>query len=42
MHGRNGEDQIIEVPVGTIVTDAEDDSFIVDLSIPGQTFSLCE
>lgn len=42
MHGVSAEDVIIEVPVGTIVTDVEDDELIVDLTTPGQTYALCE
>jgi len=31
MHGKNGEDLIIPVPVGTVVRDAESKDFIIDL-----------
>jgi len=41
MHGKNADDVRIEVPVGTVVTDTEDGSVIVDLVEPGQTFVLC-
>ncbi|MDD2693536.1 MAG: GTPase ObgE [Candidatus Gracilibacteria bacterium] len=42
MHGASAEDTILEVPVGTIVTDNEDGSIICDLTKPGQEFTLCE
>jgi len=32
MHGANGEDLIVNVPVGTIVTDADTGEIIADLS----------
>ncbi len=35
-HGRNGEDLLIKVPVGTIIKDAETEEVIADLSVPGQ------
>ncbi len=36
MHGRDGEDLIIRVPVGTIVKDAETGETIADLDTPGK------
>ena len=42
MHGASAEDTILEVPVGTIVTDNEDGSIICDLTKPGQEFTICE
>jgi GTPase len=42
MHGASAPDTIIEVPVGTIVTDIEDDSIICDLTKPGEEFIICE
>ena len=42
MHGANAENTILEVPVGTIVTDVEDGEMIVDLTTPGQEFVLCQ
>lgn len=42
MHGASAEDTILEVPVGTIVTDAEDGSVICDLTKPGQEYTICE
>lgn len=42
MHGKTAEDTILEVPVGTVVTDIETDETIVDLSHPGQEFLLCQ
>lgn len=32
MHGASAPDMIVEVPVGTLVTDAEDGSVICDLT----------
>ncbi|MBF0232477.1 MAG: GTPase ObgE [Desulfamplus sp.] len=37
-HGRNGADQIIEVPPGTIVTDADTGALIADMTLPGQEY----
>jgi GTPase len=34
-HGRRGDDVILNIPVGTVVTDAETGELIVDLDIPG-------
>lgn len=42
MHGAKGEDLIVKVPVGTIVTDAETGELIVDLSHEGETYPLCQ
>lgn len=42
MHGATASDTILEVPVGTIVTDVEDGSIICDLAVPGQEFVICE
>lgn len=42
MHGASAEDTIIEVPVGTVVTDLEDEEIIVDLTHDGQEFLLCQ
>ena len=35
-HGKNGEDLILRVPVGTVVKDAETKSVLADLVTPGQ------
>ena len=35
-HGRDGEDRIILIPVGTVVTDSETGEFFHDFSIPGE------
>ncbi|MGB9858175.1 MAG: GTPase ObgE [Dictyoglomaceae bacterium] len=35
-HGKNGEDLIIKVPVGTLVFDAQTNELIEDLTFPGQ------
>lgn len=40
-HGRNGEDIVIKVPVGTVVKDAETGEVIFDLSAPGEEKILC-
>ena len=37
MAGKNGEDLIIKVPVGTIVRDVETGSIVADMSEPGKT-----
>lgn len=37
-HGKNGEDCLVEVPAGTLVTDADTGSLIVDMTEPGQHF----
>ena len=42
MHGAKGEDLIVKVPVGTIVTDAETGEVIVDLNHEGETYPLCQ
>lgn len=42
MHGANAQDTIIEVPVGTLVTDTEDGAVICDLTKPYQEFIICE
>ena len=42
MHGHDAEDLIIEVPVGTIITDAETNELIYDLSAPWSGFVLCK
>ena len=36
MHGRNGEDRVIPVPVGTIVKDEETGEVLADLDAPGK------
>lgn len=41
-HGATAHDTIIELPVGTIITDDEDGSIICDLTYPGQRFKICE
>ncbi len=40
--GRNGEDVVIEVPVGTIVKDHESGEVLADLEIPGSPFVVAE
>jgi len=37
-HGKNGDDQFIRVPCGTIVRNAETDEIVADLIKPGQCF----
>jgi len=41
-HGRNAPDLTIELPVGTIVKDAETGAMLVDLTRPGQRFIVAE
>lgn len=40
MHGRNGEDLIIRVPIGTVVMDAQSDAVIGDLTEDGQQLTV--
>lgn len=42
LHGKDAEDLIIEVPVGTVITDAETGELIYDLSTPWSGFVLCK
>lgn len=42
MHGASAENTILEVPVGTIVTDTEDGTILCDLSVAGQKYVICE
>lgn len=42
MHGATASDTILDVPVGTLVTDSEDGEIICDLTTPGQEFLICE
>lgn len=39
--GKDAKDVIIRVPVGTVVTDAEDGETIVDLSVEGMKYVVC-
>ncbi len=41
MAGRSGTDHIIEVPLGTIVSDPETNECVIDLDTLGQEFVLC-
>ncbi|MBF0301740.1 MAG: GTPase ObgE [Desulfamplus sp.] len=41
-HGRNGADQIIDVPPGTVITDADTGSFIADMTEPGQQYIVAQ
>ncbi|RJQ55478.1 MAG: GTPase ObgE [Nitrospiraceae bacterium] len=38
MHGKNGKDMVIPVPVGTLVKDFETDEVLSDLTVDGQEF----
>ncbi len=40
-HGANGKDVYLNVPLGTIVKNAEDESILCELTQPGQEFILC-
>ncbi len=40
-HGSNGKDVYLNVPLGTIVKNAEDESILCELTQPGQEFILC-
>lgn len=41
-HGKNGADIILDVPVGTVVKNAETDEILLDLMEPGEERILCE
>ena len=41
MHGKNGEDIILEVPLGTVVKDAETEEMLMELVEPGEEKILC-
>ena len=41
MHGATALDTILEVPVGTIVTNIKTGAILVDLTTPGQEYTLC-
>ena len=41
-HGKNGEDIYLDVPVGTVVKDAETDEVVMDLTEPGEERILCK
>lgn len=38
MHGKNGEDLIVPVPLGTLIKDLETDEILADLTTEGQEF----
>lgn len=42
MHGASAQDLILEIPVGTVVTDALDGELICDLTRNGEEFRICE
>ncbi len=42
MHGASAEDTILEVPVGTIITDTDDGAILCDLTVAGQEYTLCK
>lgn len=39
--GKDAKDIVIHVPVGTIVSDAEDDEVIIDLAVDGMQYVIC-
>ena len=41
MHGKNGADIILEVPLGTVVKDAETEEMLMELVEPGEEKILC-
>jgi len=41
-HGKNGEDIILEVPLGTVAKDAETEEILFELTEPGQEMILCK
>jgi GTP-binding protein len=42
MNGASGEDTIVQVPIGTVLTDVDTGEIIVDMCMPGQVHTLCE
>lgn len=42
MHGADGKDEIVQVPLGTIVKDAETGRIVADLTNPGQKAVVCK
>lgn len=42
MHGQNGPDILVKVPLGTIIYDAETNEQIVDIDQQGQQFVICK
>ena len=42
MHGKNGKDVIIAVPVGTIIKDSEKKNIVVDLNKPHQNYIIAK
>ena len=40
-YGKDGEDLIIKVPMGTIIRDVETNKIMVDLSHPGDSYKIC-
>ena len=42
MHGKNGKDLILLVPVGTTVKNEETEQVIVDMTVPGDVFTICK
>ncbi len=42
LHGRRGDNKIIKVPAGTVLTDADTGEFIVDLAKPGVKFVIAK
>lgn len=42
MHGRKGKDCVIEVPVGSVIKDADSDEVLTDLCEDGQRFTAVE
>jgi len=41
MHGADGKDEIVQVPLGTIVKDAQTGRLVADLTNPGQKAVIC-
>jgi GTPase len=41
MHGKNGEDLVINVPIGTLVKDSVTNKLIADLNEDNMIFLLC-
>lgn len=41
MHGRNAEDKIVKLPVGTLIYNKENGELLHDLAKPGEMVRLC-
>lgn len=42
MHGKGGKDSYVDVPVGSVIKNAETDEVIVDLTVDGETYTIAK